>query len=256
MNVSMNGETSETAADWAPPGKPERRPGRVVFWLLVILAVAATVAGLGFSRASVHTYSDSATSMEPTIMPGHQLYVAEGRDVRRGDVIVFSRAGTSGVLVKRIIGLPGDRVACCNTQGWVTLNGKPLDETYISRSGPPSARRFSVTLGRNQIWVMGDDRAVSLDSREWGPLPVSDITGRVVATGNSVPTTILRTPRTFVTDGLAPTDHRLTAYVRWLAVGGIGLVALVILIIVGVIRFFLRLSRRRRPGRPAGGDAG
>ena len=84
MNGSMNGETSETAADWTPPRKPEQRPGRVVFWLLVILAVAATVAGLGFSRASVHPYSDSATSMEPTIMPGHQLYVAEGRDVRRG----------------------------------------------------------------------------------------------------------------------------------------------------------------------------
>ena len=60
----MNGEMSETATDWTPPGKPQRRPGRVVFWLLVILAVAATVAGLGFSRASVHTYSDSATSMD------------------------------------------------------------------------------------------------------------------------------------------------------------------------------------------------
>jgi heme/copper-type cytochrome/quinol oxidase subunit 2 len=96
------------------------------------------------------------------------------------------------------------------------------------------------------MWVMGDDRTVSLDSREWGPLPVSDITGRVVATGNSVPTTILRTPRTFVTNGLAAPDHRLAAYARWLAVAAIGLVALIILIIFGVIRFFIRLSRRRR----------
>ena len=253
---------------WEPPGKPRRRRGRIVFWLLVALSVAAVVAGIVLPVASVRRYVDPTASMEPTILPGGHLAVAPGRDVRRGDVIVLQRPG-DGALVKRVIGLAGDRVACCNAKGQIAVNGKPLYEAYISRSGPPSERGFAAILGPGQMWVMGDNRTLSMDSREWGPLPVSDIVGRVAAKGTGRTVVTLRTPETFVADGLAPPDHRSIPGESWLAAAAIGVVALVILAIFGTIRFFVRRSRRRRSGRgpgsmvspgppgwPAGGAAG
>ncbi len=87
--------------------------------------------------------------------------------------------------IKRVIGIPGDRVACCNAQGLVTVNGVPLHEqSYLYPGAAPSTIRFSITVPPGRLWVMGDNRAVSEDSRlrqndpGRGTVPENEVVGR------------------------------------------------------------------------------
>ena len=108
--------------------------------------------------------------------------------VQRGDVIVFRDPGgwlgpqpplnpvqkalstvglypTGGHLVKRVIGVGGDEVRCCDAEGHVTVNGVPLEEkSYIKNGSVPSTRKFDVTVPQGRLWVMGDHRSASGDS--------------------------------------------------------------------------------------------
>lgn len=198
-----------------------------------------------------------AKGMNNTVQPGDRLFVALGTNVRRGDIVVVtlpaSVPGPGGLVVKRVIGLPGDHVACCDATGRVTVNGKALGETYIDPAGPPSRFTFSVTLGPGQTWMLGDNRNVSYDSRGFGPVPQSAITGRVVDVIRSLSATTVRTPQTFVASGLAPPDKRLSPLVLVSAAISAGILALLILAIVGIIRYAIRRSRAKRqlPGRYA-----
>ena len=83
-------------------------------------------------------------------------------------------------LIKRVIGLPGDHVVCCNGQGKLTVNGAPLDEPYLYPGDEPSTKTFDITVPANQLWVMGDHRGVSQDSRFHTPgtVPIDDVVGR------------------------------------------------------------------------------
>jgi signal peptidase I len=86
-------------------------------------------------------------------------------------------------LIKRVIGLPGDRVACSGSDGKVTVNGKAIDEPYIYPGDDPSDKAFSVTVPAGHLWVMGDHRSVSEDSRyhptlDNGMVPIKDVVGK------------------------------------------------------------------------------
>ncbi|MER7889585.1 signal peptidase I [Micromonospora sp. NPDC094482] len=108
-----------------------------------------------------------------------------GRTV--GDLVGVSRPGEKD-FIKRVIGLPGDRVKCCDEQGRVTVNGTPLDEPYVLENSPldvpPNprecrSRRFDeVVVPPGQIFVMGDHRLVSQDARCQGPVPIDNVVGR------------------------------------------------------------------------------
>ncbi len=170
-----------------------------------------------------------SSSMETTLLIGDRVLVNkivyDMRDPARGEVIVFrgtdrwapevretpgtgflAKAGrTAGDLVglaqpsekdyiKRVIGLPGDTVQCCDEQGRVTVNGKPLNEAaYLPEEmdspldapatpGACGPRLFdAVTVPAGQLFVMGDYRAVSQDSRCQGPVPLENVIGRAIA---------------------------------------------------------------------------
>jgi len=87
--------------------------------------------------------------------------------------------------VKRVIATAGQTVACCDSEGRVTVDGKPLDEPYIHENNPVESRAFSpVTVPANRLWVMGDHRAASADSRSHvtdkysGTIAVDDVIGK------------------------------------------------------------------------------
>ena len=89
-------------------------------------------------------------------------------------------------LIKRVIGVGGDTVACCDTEGRLTVNGHPLDEPYLYPGNPPSLMKFSIQVPQGRLWVMGDHRSDSADSRYHtdkiggGTIPESLVVGRAV----------------------------------------------------------------------------
>jgi len=88
--------------------------------------------------------------------------------------------------VKRVVGLPGERVACCDAAGRVTIDGRPLEEPFLLRPAPASTMTFDVRVPPGRLWVMGDNRDDSGDSRAHlgdpggGSVPLDHVVGRVV----------------------------------------------------------------------------
>lgn len=244
---------------WPPqPGPPEpttaieaterpkrRRPWRVVYWVTFGL-LCAVVAGLtvGFLRTFGAVLVPSS-GMSPTIAAGGGADYQRGAGgIVRGDVVVIQ--SPSGLLVRRVIGLPGDRVMCCNSDGWMEVDGKTLMEDYLPFNASPSQVPFAVTLSGGQMWVMGDNRAAAIDSRSWGPLPVTDILGRVFDVSGPGGRTSVKTPETFIADGLASPDHRVPLPLVLLGSAAVALVAVIGQGTVGTIRWAMRRRRRKR----------
>jgi signal peptidase I len=152
------------------------------FWreLPILLGVAILVAVL--VRAFVlQTFYIPSPSMEHTLNIYDRVLVNklvyDFRDPRRGEVIVFKapaewRNGPEGEdFIKRIIGVGGDRVVCCDPQKRLIINGKSLDEPYIYTGSdgvqdPAADEPFDITVPNDSLWVMGDHRSASGDSLE------------------------------------------------------------------------------------------
>jgi len=117
--------------------------------------------------------------------PAGSLLTRIGRTL--GDLVGVSRPGEKD-FIKRVIGLPGDRVSCCDSEGRIYVNGKPLDEPYVRQNSvidvEPDprvcrSRRFDeVLVPQGQLFVMGDHRLVSQDSRCQGTVPIENVIGR------------------------------------------------------------------------------
>ncbi|GIF22582.1 hypothetical protein Ate02nite_53120 [Paractinoplanes tereljensis] len=152
---------------------------RVVLIVLIGLAV-----GLVVNRFVLTVgYVDNG-SMETTYLIGDRyvvdLVAFRLTGVRRGDVVELNRPGTDRLLIKRVIGLPGDTVECRG--GGVWLNGAPLDEPYLSPD--PEYTRMedctATTVPPHQLYLLGDHRIVSEDSRKYGPVDEGALHGRVL----------------------------------------------------------------------------
>ena len=185
-------------------------PGRGRRWLrLLVLAVVMVLLVRAFV---VQTFSVPTGSMQPTIEPGDRLLanrLVRGASVHRGDVVVFDGrvsfdGGTDGSTVdqilrslaslvsletgtdyvKRVIGLPGDHVVCCDTRGLLVVNGTAVTEPYLFPGDAPSEVTFDVTVPTGDIWVMGDHRSDSSDSRAYlgrpggGMVRLDDVIGQ------------------------------------------------------------------------------
>ena len=179
--------------------------------------IAALILTILLKAFVVQVFSIPSGSMENTLLPGDRILVNKMvyrlRPIEHGDIVVFSGSGSwdpptpgpgnpfarfwddvTGLVgiagpgtdyVKRVIGVPGDHVVCCNALGQVTVNGVALSEkSYIYPGAAPSQIRFNITVPPGRLWVMGDNRADSDDSRYrtsdpgGGTIPESAVVGR------------------------------------------------------------------------------
>jgi signal peptidase I len=135
---------------------------------------------------------DGAGSWDPVPQPARpdsdpivRLYRATLAPLFRSIGGLFGTAPGQTDYIKRVIGVPGDRVACCNAQGQVTVNGVALQErSYLFPGASPSQIHFSIIVPNGRLWVMGDNRLVSDDSRlrtafpGQGTIPENMVIGR------------------------------------------------------------------------------
>lgn len=152
--------------------------GRFLLDIVETLALAV-ILFLAINAMSARVRVDGF-SMRPTLEDGEFVLVSKLSylfgEVERGDIIVFHfPKNPSEELIKRVIGLPGDRVSVHN--GVVSVNGQVLDEPYIS-SAPSYSGDWFVETG--QLFVLGDNRNNSNDSKDWGLLPFDQVVGKAV----------------------------------------------------------------------------
>jgi signal peptidase I len=168
-----------------------KRPGWKFLRDLVIIVVAALLASFLVKAYLVRSFYIPSASMENTLLVGDRVLVNElvpkAVGLQRGDVVVFQDPGgwlgpgMGDDLIKRVIGLPGDTVSCCDADGRLQVNGHAVDEPYVvlqSGSNRVSGQDFTEKVPAGQIWVMGDNRYDSADSRVHGTVPESDVVGR------------------------------------------------------------------------------
>ena len=143
-----------------------------------ILRPIALALALGFLvRAAVHIYSIPSESMTPTLEVGDQIVVTHyfGGEPERGHVVVFHSPVDDELMVKRVVGLPGDLVD--SRLGRVRIGGYTLPEPYVLRQAATGAIEAQI-VPQECYFVLGDNRDDSLDSRSWGVVPRSMIVGR------------------------------------------------------------------------------
>jgi len=191
----------------------------------LIVVVVALVISFLLKTFLIRSFFIPTDSMEPTLLQDDRIVVSQLHgnflDLKRGDVIVFSDPGgwlsplsgarendpvsrtldsignffgissstSAEYLVKRIIGLPGDNLLCCDEEGFVRINEAPIDEPYLilpDGLNKVSSNDFQVTVPSGALWVMGDNRYNSADSRRnmdkvgGGFVPLENVVGRAV----------------------------------------------------------------------------
>jgi len=221
--AAAGGSGAGTAAGGGKPAGAGRQPvrrrrRRRSFWkeLPILIAVALLLAVV-IKTFALQAFFIPSGSMENTLEINDRVLinklVYDLRGVHRGDIVVFDGNGSwdpgtvpstnpfsqfasnfasmfgfghpDNIYVKRVIGLPGDRVACCDAKGRVTVNGVALNESsYLYPGDVPSQSRFNIVVPAGQLWVMGDNRSISADSRDHmgdpggGTIPENAVLGR------------------------------------------------------------------------------
>jgi signal peptidase I len=182
------GQPSPALVDQPPTAEPATAPGRrrrlspgtrnTIEWIVVIGgAVLITILLRTFAFQTFYIPSES---MLPTLQVGDRIVVNKiADDYDRGNIVVFNKPDSwqaaHAVLIKRIVGLPGETLEIRNNT--VFIDGEELVEPYLAE-GATMADYGPFTIPDGQVFVMGDNRTFSSDSRENGPVPLSDVVGR------------------------------------------------------------------------------
>lgn len=185
----------DASPDAGPPPRRRRvqKPARTVKRRLLewgVIVAIAVVAAVLLRLFVVQTFFIPSTSMSPTLQVGDRIVVDKLayhlHGVGRGDIIVFNApkavatdcATTDTVLVKRVIGLPGETISDRNDI--VYINGKPLAEPWLPKNDPNTKTTPfpPYHIPKNNYFVMGDNRTGSCDSRYWGTVTRSEIIGK------------------------------------------------------------------------------
>ena len=199
------------------PAPRRRRLGAVTETIIIV--AAALLLSFLIKTFLVQPFSIPSGSMNDTLLEGDRVLVSKTVpqvfDVHRGDVVVFKDSqgwlanepkapqptglrkvatrtlqavgivppSSDEYLIKRVIGVGGDEVRCCDAQGRVQVNGVSIDEPYLKPGSVPSEREFDVVVPADHLWVMGDNRQDSWDSRYHmdqpggGFVPLDDVAG-------------------------------------------------------------------------------
>lgn len=192
-------------------------PGLSALRETVIVLGSALLISLVIKTFLVQAFFIPSESMEPTMEVGDRVLVSRlvpgPLDLHRGDIVVFvdpggwlkdsgtpanpvtealTKAGefvgllpsnTGSHLIKRVIGMPGDHVVCCNPEGLITVNDVPITEPYLMPGANPSDTAFDVVVPEGHLWVLGDNRDNSGDSRAHmggpggGMVPIDNVVG-------------------------------------------------------------------------------
>jgi len=146
----------------------------------VVLVVAVLVV-LGL-RWAAEPMRVSSGSMAPTYLEGDQVLVAKlgarSGDPARGDVVAFHRPGTGELMVKRVVARAGQEVGI--EDGVLVVEGRQVTEAYVDHATVDGTYFGPVRVPHGTVFVMGDARANSVDSRTFGAVPVDAVVGRVV----------------------------------------------------------------------------
>ncbi|MFF3957560.1 signal peptidase I [Streptomyces sp. NPDC001890] len=215
-------DRSSTPAEVPEEGSRSSRipdPAAAISWRrTAALGAVCAVFVLLLSNYVVQPFLIPSGSMEPTLRVGDRVVVnklaySSGSAPQRGDVVVFDGTGSfvqeppeenpvTGLMrsvaaslglaepaatdyVKRVVGVGGDRVVCCDKQGRIEVNGRPVVEGYLYPGDAPSQVRFDIVVPDGTLWMMGDHRSNSRDSRDHlgepggGMVPVDMVIGRV-----------------------------------------------------------------------------
>ncbi|WP_448318014.1 signal peptidase I, partial [Streptomyces sp. CO7] len=203
----------------------QRRRRRALLKEIPLLGGVALLIALLLKTFLFQAFVIPSGSMEQTIRIGDRVIVDKlspwfGSKPERGDVVVFRDPGgwlgheevaaltdESAVtrrikeglafvgvlpsadeqdLIKRVVGVGGDHVMCCDAEGRMTVNGTPLDEDYLHPGDDPSAMPFEVTVPEGTLWVMGDHRSRSADSREHRDGPYGGAVAEDLVVGRAV----------------------------------------------------------------------
>jgi signal peptidase I len=149
----------------------------------VVIAGGALLVAFLIKTFLLQAFYIPSLSMAPTLQINDRVLVNklsyDLHDVHRGDLVVFESPPNEGSetkdLIKRVIGLPGETVE--SRDGRILIDGQPLDEPYLDR-GVTTGALEKITVPPDHLWVMGDNRANSRDSRFFGPIPESLVIGR------------------------------------------------------------------------------
>src|SRR4051794_27143764 len=232
---------TETPPESTTPDTPAAEKHSSFLRELPVLIAVALVLALLIKAFLVQAFYIPSESMEDTLKKGDRVLVNKlvykTRSIHRGEIVVFNGKDTSfestpeftathsnnpiarlvrgfgsaiGIappgekdFIKRVIGVAGDHVACC-TNGKVTVNGVPLSESYLKPGVNPSDQSFDETVPKGRLWVMGDNRANSSDSRahidaaDHGFIPTHKVIGRAfIRVWPFSHFGVLRVPKTF-----------------------------------------------------------
>lgn len=209
-DAPSGGTRGRHARNKRSPSRPSS-PWRAVREIVIIVVLALALSAL-VRAVIVQAFFVPSSSMEMTLQPSDRILAIKPRigPVHRGEVVVFKDpqnwlpepiapegwrgdfiqaltfigvlpSDSGKDLVKRVIGVAGDRVACCDEDGRIVVNGIPLNEDYII--GPTDQVRFDVQVPADSIFVLGDNRGDSRDSRFFldqanGSVPSENVVGR------------------------------------------------------------------------------
>ncbi|GHA02988.1 signal peptidase I [Streptomyces echinoruber] len=149
-------------------GESTTRTGQRLSNLAVALGLVLFLGGFAWGAVVYRPYTVPTSSMTPTIDAGARVLAqrVDSGDIRRGDVVVFTDRTwvTNAPVVKRVVAVGGDTVACC-TNGRLTVNGKQIDEPYLPKGSTAEITNFpEVTVPKGRLFLLGDERQGSLDS--------------------------------------------------------------------------------------------